>query len=290
MNRTSAVRQATAMALRTRQRAGAGITASVSPFDVCANMNVEVRYASIASMEGMLARHPRPTIIVSSLRPAGRQAFTCAHELGHLVLGHASTVDEACALTESGLAISQSNQEEVAADQFAAFLLMPKTAVQASMRVRGVNPETCPPEDLLRLATWFGVGFMTLVGHLCYGIAQISEARFKELRRLRPQHLRQSLLGQTSSGLVVVDRHWTREYVDTVAGDSVWFPDGQATCPSLPTSTPPAGGILLNPSEPGVFAVDSPHAQQLSIRCMRREYEGRALFRYLQEDDDDTGN
>ena len=35
-----------------------------------------------------------PTVILSSLRPPGRRAFTCGHELGHHVSGDGTRVDQ----------------------------------------------------------------------------------------------------------------------------------------------------------------------------------------------------
>ena len=280
------MRSATSMALRTRQKAGIGLTEPVNPFDLCSTLNVEVRFADIASMEGMLARNPRLTVIVSSARPPGRQAFTCAHELGHLVLDHASTVDQACELTESGLALSQADHEEVAADQFAAFLLMPKTAVTAALRDRGLDPTTCDPADLFALASVFGVGWITLIAHLRMGLRLISHDRYVALRRIRPSKLRAQLLGQDCSGLVVVNSHWRRPFIDTVVGDSVWFPDGRVAT-QLPTESPEPGGILVTPDEPGTHQLETQHATPLAIRTMPAGYAGRSLYRYLPPADDD---
>jgi Zn-dependent peptidase ImmA (M78 family) len=289
MNRVDVARNAVSMALRVRQRAGLGLSVPVNPFDACASLNIEVRFANISSMEGMLARKPSLTIIVSSVRPSGRQAFTCAHELGHLVLDHQSTVDDVLDLmTEGEPAYQQDNVEEYAADQFAAFFLMPKTAVVAALRDRGLDPERCPPVHLLMLAVWFGVGFSTLAAHIRFSLNLISQGRYDVLRRLRPQDLRKQITGQDFPGLVVLDKAWRRPTVDVRAGDVVWVPESKVVS-DLPQVAAAKSGVLLLVNRPGVFTVATPLHGTLQVRCMRQEFEGRSIYRYLaEEDDDDT--
>jgi len=238
-------------------------------------------------MERLPTGGPRLTIIVSSARPPGRQAFTCAHELGHLVLDHQSTVDDVLDLmTEGEPAYQQDNVEEYAADQFAAFFLMPKTAVMAALRDRELDPERCPPSQLLTLAGWFGVGFSTLAVHLRFSLNVISPGRYDALRRLRPQALRREIIGQDFPGMVVLDEAWRRPSVDVRAGDVVWIPRSNVVS-DLPQIEAPKGGTLLHIKRPGVFSVATPIHGTLQVRCMRQEFEGRSIYRYLPEANDD---
>ena len=82
-DRRAMVRQAMAAALRTRLSVGYGLDHAVCVYDLAEKLGVEVRFLDLPSMEGMYSSASSPTIIVSSLRPPGRRAFTCAHELGH---------------------------------------------------------------------------------------------------------------------------------------------------------------------------------------------------------------
>ena len=45
--------------------------------------------------------NPRINIFISSLRPTGRQHFTCAHELGHHIFNHGMKIDELVSKKES---------------------------------------------------------------------------------------------------------------------------------------------------------------------------------------------
>src|SRR5947209_14102365 len=79
-------------ALQLRQSEGFGLWAPVCPYDLAEKLGIEVRFIDLPSMEGMYCKNPNPIILVSSLRPAGRQGFNCAHELGHHVFKHGTHV------------------------------------------------------------------------------------------------------------------------------------------------------------------------------------------------------
>src|SRR6185312_15295352 len=81
-------------ALETRKKAGYRLLDPISVYDLADKMGVDVRFFDLPSMEGMYRGAPRPTIVVSSLRPPGRQVYTAAHELGHHLFGHGSQFDE----------------------------------------------------------------------------------------------------------------------------------------------------------------------------------------------------
>ncbi len=82
-------------AQRVRSEAGLKPQDPAPVFDIISELGIELRFIPIPSMEGVYKRQPSPVILVSSLRPAGRQALTGAHELGHHVYGHGVAVDEA---------------------------------------------------------------------------------------------------------------------------------------------------------------------------------------------------
>ena len=81
-------------ALRLRKRIGATLRDSVSPYAAAEQLGIEVRFMDFPSMEGMYVAGASPKILLSSLRPQGRRAFTCAHEIGHHVFGHGEQFDE----------------------------------------------------------------------------------------------------------------------------------------------------------------------------------------------------
>src|SRR5690554_6444620 len=88
-----AVQDSVARALRTRHQIGLGLLEPVNPFDAASALGIEVKFSKQPSTDGLFVRLPKPTIIISALRPFPRQTFTCAHEIGHLVLNHEPMVD-----------------------------------------------------------------------------------------------------------------------------------------------------------------------------------------------------
>lgn len=87
MGREHLVRQAVTAALRVRSDLGIALDVPVCPFDVAEALELDVHLRAIPSLEGMYSPNG-PHIVIGSTRPAGRRAFTCAHELGHRMLGH----------------------------------------------------------------------------------------------------------------------------------------------------------------------------------------------------------
>jgi Zn-dependent peptidase ImmA (M78 family) len=132
--RRSLVMDAADAALRVRQSAGLGMWTPMCVYDVAEKLGIEVRFVDISSMEGMYCKIATPLILVSSLRPSGRQAFTCAHELGHHIYKHGTRIDE---LVDRPTAKSRFDPEEFLADCFAGLLLMPKSAVSRAFAICG---------------------------------------------------------------------------------------------------------------------------------------------------------
>ena len=161
-DRRAIARQSIAAALRTRLSVGYGLDHAVCVYDIAEKLGLEVRFLDLPTMEGMYSSASSPTIIVSSLRPPGRRAFTCAHELGHHNRSDGVEIDELVEQWD----IPRFDPKEFAADCFAGALLMPKMAVSNAFAIRGWSMEDCTPEQAFMVANYFGVGYTTLVHHL----------------------------------------------------------------------------------------------------------------------------
>lgn len=171
-----------------------------------------MRFFDIPSMEGVYCASASPTIIVSSLRPPGRQVFTYAHEIGHHEFGHGDQYDES---VEHRPEERRHGAQEFQADCFAGALLMPKVVVRRGFSLRGGDPTTAPPELSYIVATWLGVGYTTLVHHMRSALGLITAARADELLRHRPLALRSALLGrECPEHLVVADLQWHGRAID----------------------------------------------------------------------------
>ena len=177
-------REALDKSLELREEAGLPLGTPVNVFDLCERLTpkVRVRFADY-SMEGCYSQSDRPLIEVSAQRPLGRRVFNTAHELGHHALGHPGTrLDEQL---EEGKADPTAAPEEFAANAFAGFLLMPKIGVRRAFTSRAWSIAAPEPEQAFIIACHFGVGYLTLVNHLAFGLRAIGSVRAEELRKVR---------------------------------------------------------------------------------------------------------
>ena len=216
-DRATLARMATRAALQTRRSLSISRDQPVNAFDLAERLGVEVRFLDTPSLEGMFSRAPHPIIVLPSTkhRPRGRLAFTCAHELGHSVLGHGERVDK---LLEQPR--ERHNPEEYAADVFAGSLLMPRAAVQAACARRELTVETATPEQLFAISCELGVGYATLVKHVGYGLQMATDLWMNSMLKTGPKAIRRELLDrECSEPLVVLDQAFSASIVDAEVGE-----------------------------------------------------------------------
>jgi hypothetical protein len=262
-----------------------GAGAPVCVFDAIERLGIEARFVDIPSLEGMYDANSK-TIIVSSLRPRGRQAFTAAHELGHHVLRHGHRIDEL--LEESGATSPQRRSftpEEFAADCFAGAFLMPKTTVLRGFSERGWKPAACGPNEIYAISGWLGVGYTTLVHHLHQALGLIDEGGFSRLMKYgsRLARVRRDLVGMPcTSNLLFVDAHWSDVAADIAVGDVARFPHGivEGGCAEIVSNAP--AHLIVRGLRQGIARVvceDRAHF----LRISRAGFVGRACFRFEEE-------
>ncbi|KKL21020.1 hypothetical protein LCGC14_2449670, partial [marine sediment metagenome] len=142
----------------------------VDPITVAEERGCEVRFMSLPSLEGIYSPEPRSIIVLGSERHAGRRAFTCAHELGHHEFKHGMRVEE----LHTGGHESSNDVNEFLADMFAATLLMPKAGVLRALKTRNFDLKKIQPIQLFRLASFFGVGYGTLIEHMTWTLSLLT--------------------------------------------------------------------------------------------------------------------
>ena len=280
-DRRAIARQAMAAALHTRLALGYGLDHAVCVYDLAEKLGLEVRFLDLPSMEGMYTSASGPTIIISSLRPPGRRAFTCAHELGHHNTGDGVQIDE---FVEQWYK-PRFDPKEFAADCFAGALLMPKMAVSKAFAVRGWSMERCTPEQIYMVSGYFGVGYATLVQHLRTALQVLPDTRARALLKVSPPKAQSLLLGwQTPDTVKVVDAHWTGRAVDVELGDLIFVRGGaqsEGTC--VEPSSDVEHGRLFRAARPGIGRLEAGTAWSAFVRVSRRDYVGRALYRHWEE-------
>jgi hypothetical protein len=273
--------------LDARARAGLDLQGPICVYALCEALGVTVRFAPIASMEGMYVRTPAPRIHLSAFRPLPRRAYTCAHELGHHVFSHGSTIDE---LREETKASPWEDPKEFLADTFAGFLTMPTLGLRRAFAARGWKLETAGPRQVFAVSCEFGVGYAALVTHMAYGVGMIPRGRAAGLRRATPKTIRADILGDLSpEPLVVADEHWASPTLDAEVGTQLLLPAGTRIAGSVAEHQRdlPAGR-LFRAERPGIAQASVPGTLwAIFVRVSRRSYVGLARFRHLEDDPDE---
>lgn len=285
-NRRALADKALHASISARLKAGKDLVSPICIYSLAELHGVRVTFNDI-NMEGMYQRGSPPRIHLSSTRPLPRRAYNCAHELGHHLLGHGSSIDE---LRENQKVRPWDVPEEYSADTFAAYVLMPTLGLRNAFAARGLKPGTATPVELYRIACQFGVGYSTLVTHLLWGEQWISQARAVILRKQNPKSLRALILGQlTPQPLIVADDAWASPSIDAEVGHLLLLPAGavaQGEAVAAVADLP--GGRLFEAKRPGLARVACPGNGWAAFgRIARKDYIGRAEFRHLEEEVDD---
>ena len=284
-SRRALAAQALRAAVSVRAEAELDQHSPICIYGLCETLGIRVRFIDI-NMEGMYQRGRPPRIHLSALRPLPRRVYNCAHELGHHIFGHGSSIDE---LREQTKKHSWEDPKEFLADAFAGFTLMPIMGLRRAFAVRGWTPQTATAAQMFMVACEFGVGYRTLLTHLSVSLKMISRKCAAALERTSPKALRVDMLGSpTSEPLIVADRHRIGPTLDAEVNMLILLPAGTETSgDTLVRERDLAAGRLFRTIRPGIAQVKS-HGGDWStfIRVAPETYVGLAQYRHLEVEDD----
>jgi len=285
-NRSALANQAMQAAITTRAKAKVDQHSPICIYGLCETLGVAVRFNNI-NMEGMYQRGAPPRIHLSARRPLPRRAYNCAHELGHHVFGHGSSIDE---LREDAKKHPWEDPKEFLADTFAGFMLMPIMGLRRAFAVRGWSPENATALQMFTIACDFGVGYATLLTHLSFGVNMISRARAEALQRVTPRALRTQILGAlTTEPLIVADNHRAGPTLDAEVKMLLLLPLGtETTGDRLAHDRDLIIGSLFRAVRPGIVQARAADGAWASfVRIAPEAYVGLAQYRHLEDDPDE---
>jgi Zn-dependent peptidase ImmA (M78 family) len=271
-------------AIATRVKAGVGQSGPVCIYGVCETFGVTVRFNYI-NMEGMYQRGAQPRIHLSARRPLPRRAFNCAHELGHHVFHHGTSIDE---LREDAKAKPWEDPKEFLADTFAGFMMMPTIGLRRAFKARGWTPTTATPAQMFAIACEFGVGYNTLLTHLSVGVNMLPLGRVKILKRTKPNAIRAGLLGAlTPEPLFLADLHRVSPTLDAEVDSLLLLPEGaEVGGDALVRERDIEPGRLFRALRPGIVRATAGDWATF-VRIAPKDYVGLARYRHLDDDPDE---
>jgi Zn-dependent peptidase ImmA (M78 family) len=271
---TKAVFQATLC----RRECNISRIAPVDPIELSTECNCDVRFLSLPSLEGMYTPKPHGTIVIGSQRWAGRRNYTCAHELGHHRFNHGVKFDELDAFAQE--------PEEFLANTFASHLLMPQLAVINTLKERKWDVTKLTPQQAYILASYFGVGYSTIINHLNLSLNLITHMKVEELLQTVPKTIKEKYDTLPSQEIIFCDTFWMHRAINLEVGDKLILPkniniDNSEQVTFTREKDQSYIWQALTPGYAHASAKDSDWA--INIRVSRKNYEGLARYRFYKE-------
>lgn len=130
---------------------------SIDVFGALLVLKTALIFRPLEGLLGFCIRGPERTgVVISTQRQLRIQRFTGAHELGHVYLGHAQSLDGDEILTRGG----PTSEMEIAANSFASAFLLPKWLLQLQARRQGWNRESMRnPAIVYQMALRLGASY-----------------------------------------------------------------------------------------------------------------------------------
>ena len=139
-----------------------------------------------------------PGVVVTTKLGLAVQRFTLAHELGHIMLGHRTSFDEAVGFA-GRFEPNSRPVEELAADTFASEVLAPRSLMLAASKAHGWTREALSsPDNVYQLALRLGVSFQAA----CWALAAHDVVREATARSLQGEIVKGLKVALASEGLI----------------------------------------------------------------------------------------
>lgn len=184
-----------------REAVLAGGFTRIDPIALAERAGVHVMCRPMHQLLGAFIREEQPGILLNTERSAGMIHMTCAHELGHYFLNHASTADERL---DYGKGASKHEHE---ADQFAYMLVAPAWLLAHVVRERDWAPYLGDPRTVYQLSLRLGLSYEATVWTL-----------------LRQRRIEASTANRLSGQKpIAIKRSLVPPELPLVAGQDVWI-------------------------------------------------------------------
>jgi hypothetical protein len=278
-------RHALRAAMQLRRNLAIPREAALNALDVAKSVGVDVRFLDAPSLEGMFVREPGLRILLPSLkhRPRARILYSCAHELGHQQFGHGTRADRYLDERADG----PGDEDEFLVDSFAGHLLMPRAAILDAFFRRNCAPKTATPQQLYIISAELGVGYETLLTHLCFALNLLTRDERDRLGKTTPKQIKADFCGSTDERtLMIADKQWKWVPIDAERGDLIGLPTGLGNKVALIHHEFDRADLSFFRAEGVGETALSINGQQVALRIGRRHYVGPYTNRYLADPDE----
>jgi Zn-dependent peptidase ImmA (M78 family)/predicted secreted protein len=170
-------------------------SAPVDIFDVIEQSGIWLMFQPLNNLYGAYERvGDAAGIIINAKQPPSLQRFTAAHEYGHHILGHATSLDDEGHILPDGQMLSP---RENAAQTFAAYFLMPLPLVDAVLQHHDLStePKRLTPQEAYLVSLDLGVSYAAALNHLVT-LGKIDREVAAELRRYPPKGIKAQITGR----------------------------------------------------------------------------------------------
>jgi len=168
----------------------------IDVFNMLVSRDIPIVFKPLKGLLGAFLNEDGATgVMVSTKRPLPVQRFTAAHEFGHAVLGHETSLDDEAMLARMPFSdqTTRSDVREVQANAFASELLMPKWLLANHMIRQGWKPaDLATPATVYQLSLRLGTSYAAACNTLLYRNV-ISRQAYDQLSFVTPKVIKQSL-------------------------------------------------------------------------------------------------
>jgi Zn-dependent peptidase ImmA (M78 family) len=265
-----------------RARLGFGLFHPINIYDVCAKLDVDVKFIDV-DMEGLyVSLNKTPTILLSALRPFPRRVFTCGHELGHHVFNHGFRVD---ILSDDNEDTLYKSEEEKLVDAFASALIMPTSGIETEFRKRNWSFDSASEIDFFTISSLFGVGYETLITN-CKMNNLITMEKAAQLQKLTPAKIFKQEFGEVvkNSFFKIMDGKGVTTPIDLEVSNYIVLPaEFLVDCDFLDKKQDTRIGALYQAKKSGITNVYSNASNTgYFLRIQPQHYIGLAEYRHLE--------